>query len=192
MYKRQVLNTEQASLTTILKNNELTDLVKCLGCGMGKDFDLSRLRYDRVILLMDADVDGNHIATLLLTFFYRFLPGLVREGHVYIAQPPLYRIEVGKDTWWAADDAEKERILRKLPARSKPEISRFKGLGEMMPKTLYETTLDPKKRRLLRVSVPEHAQLLTDEIFAELMGKDAAARYQFIMSRVHEVETLDV
>lgn len=188
----KVLNTEQASLTTILKNNELTDLVKCLGCGMGKDFDLSRLRYDRVILLMDADVDGNHIATLLLTFFYRFLPGLVREGHVYIAQPPLYRIEVGKDTWWAADDAEKERILRKLPARSKPEISRFKGLGEMMPKTLYETTLDPKKRRLLRVSVPEHAQLLTDEIFAELMGKDAAARYQFIMSRVHEVDSLDV
>lgn len=188
----KVLNTEQATLANVLKNSELADLVKCLGCGMGKDFDISRLRYNRIILLMDADVDGNHIATLLLTFFYRFLQGLITAGHVYVAQPPLYRIESGKDTWWASDDAEKNKILKRLSSRAKPDISRFKGLGEMMPKTLYETTLDPKKRRLLRVTVPPGTEDMTDTVLSDLMGKDASTRYQFIMSRVRDVDSIDV
>lgn len=188
----KVLNTESASMSQVLRNQELGDIVKALGCGMGKDFNLSALRYDRVVLLMDADVDGHHIATLLLTFFYRHLPGLIQGGHVYIAQPPLYRIEVGKESHWAADDDEKERILSRLPARYKPEISRFKGLGEMMPKTLYATTLCPRRRRLLRVTIPDDAQLQTDQVISDLMGKDAAPRYSFIMERAAQVDGLDI
>ena len=188
----KVLNTENASLATVVKNNELGDIVKALGCGIGADFDLSRLRYDRIILLMDADVDGHHIATLLLTFFYRHLPQLIDAGHVYLAQPPLYRIDAGKDTWWAADDSEKDRILGKLPARYKPEISRFKGLGEMMPKTLFSTTLDPRRRRLLRVVVPATSRVMTDNVMSELMGRDPSARFRFIMDRAGDVEALDV
>ncbi len=188
----KVLNTENANLQTVIKNGELGDLIKALGCGIGKDFDVGKLRYERVILLMDADVDGHHIATLLLTFFYRHLPQLIDAGHVYLAQPPLYRIDAGKETWWAADDAEKERILSKLPARWKPEISRFKGLGEMMPKTLYQTTLDPRRRRLLKVEVPELARVKTDNVMSELMGKDPSARFRFIMDGAAEVEALDV
>ena len=188
----KVLNTESASLAQVLKNVELGDIVKALGCGMGKDFNVSALRYERIVLLMDADVDGHHIATLLLTFFYRHLPGLIQAGHVYLAQPPLYRIDVGKESHWAADDVEKDRILSKLPARYKPEISRFKGLGEMMPKTLYATTLCPRRRRLLRVTIPDDAQLTTDQVISDLMGKDPAPRYSFIMSRAAQVDALDI
>ena len=188
----KVLNTEQANLSQVLGNTELQDIVKAIGTGLGKDFDLGRLRYDRLILLMDADVDGNHIATLLLTFFYRYMPELIRCGHVYLAQPPLYRIDVGQQTHWAADDAEKDRLLRRLSARSKPEISRFKGLGEMMPKTLYETTLDPAKRRLLRVVIPDDAVLLTENVITELMGKDSGPRFRFITEKADSVESLDI
>ena len=188
----KVLNTESASLAQVLKNVELGDIVKALGCGMGKDFNISALRYERIVLLMDADVDGHHIATLLLTFFYRHLPGLIQGGHVFLAQPPLYRIDVGKESHWAADDIEKDRILSKLPARYKPEISRFKGLGEMMPKTLYATTLCPKRRRLLRVTIPDDAQLTTEQVISDLMGKDPAPRYSFIMSRAAQVDALDI
>ena len=188
----KVLNTESASLAQVLKNVELGDIVKALGCGMGKDFNISALRYERIVLLMDADVDGHHIATLLLTFFYRHLPGLIQGGHVFLAQPPLYRIDVGKESHWAADDIEKDRILSKLPARYKPEISRFKGLGEMMPKTLYATTLCPKRRRLLRVTIPDDAQLTTEQVISDLMGKDPAPRYCFIMSRAAQVDALDI
>jgi DNA gyrase/topoisomerase IV subunit B len=188
----KVLNAEQSTMSAVAKNGELSDIIKALGCGLGKDFDVSRLRYDKVILLMDADVDGHHIATLLLTFFYRYLPGLIQAGHVYLAQPPLYRIKAGSKDYWAADDREKERILSKLPARHKPEISRFKGLGEMMPKTLFETTLDPKRRRLQQVIVPADAQIATDTLINELMGKDPQSRYDHIMSGATDIEELDV
>jgi len=188
----KVLNAEQASLTKVRKNAELSDVVQALGCGMDKDFDASRLRYHKVILLMDADSDGHHIATLLLTFFYRYLPELIRGGYVFLAQPPLYRVSGGKKTWWAADDREKERILARLPARVKPEIMRFKGLGEMMPKTLFQTTLDPKKRRLLQVTIPEGQLSETEKVITNLLGRDPAARYHEIMARVDEVEELDV
>jgi DNA gyrase/topoisomerase IV subunit B len=156
---------------------------------MGKEYNRERLRYGRVILLMDADVDGHHIATLLLTFFYRYIPELIAGGHLYIAQPPLYRIDVGQTTHWAADDAEKAKILKKLPPRAQPEVTRFKGLGEMPPKVLFETTLDPRKRRLLRVVIPDGEHRETDQVFVDLMGADAAPRYQAIMElRPGEVE----
>jgi len=189
----KVLNTESASLAKVLENKELSDLVTALGCGLGKNFELSKLRYGKVIILADADSDGNHIATLLLTFIYRHLPQLIAEGKVFLAQPPLYRIDIGKETFWALDDAQKETILRqhgKNGSRATPEITRFKGLGEMMPKVLWETTLNPRSRRLLRVEVTD--QIVTDRVINELMGKDASARFRFIMERADEAEELDV
>ncbi|MFN7917745.1 MAG: DNA topoisomerase IV subunit B [Vicinamibacterales bacterium] len=189
----KVLNTESASLAKVLENKELSDLVTALGCGLGKNFELDKLRYGKIIILADADSDGNHIATLLLTFIYRHLPQLMSAGKVYLAQPPLYRIDIGKETHWALDDASKEHILKahaKGGNRATPEITRFKGLGEMMPKVLWETTLNPRTRRLLRVEVTD--QIMTDRVMNELMGKDASARFRFIMERAEEAEELDV
>jgi DNA gyrase subunit B len=193
----KVLNTESASLAKVLENKELSDLVTALGCGLGKNFELARLRYGKIIILADADSDGNHIATLLLTFIYRHLPQLLANGKVFLAQPPLYRIDIGKDTFWALDDAHKEAILKQHTAARKsgngrvtPEITRFKGLGEMMPKVLWETTLNPRTRRLLRVEVSD--QIVTDRVINELMGRDASARFRFIMERADEAEELDV
>jgi DNA gyrase subunit B/topoisomerase-4 subunit B len=168
--------------------------VTAIGCGLGKNFEIDKLRYGKIIILADADSDGNHIATLLLTFIYRHLPLLITNGHVFLAQPPLYRIDIGKDTHWALDDGHKEQILKQHAAgkngRGTPEITRFKGLGEMMPKVLWETTLNPRTRRLLRVEVSD--QLVTDRVINELMGKDASARFRFIMERADEAEELDV
>src|SRR4051812_11187603 len=188
----KVLNTESASLAKVLENKELADLVTALGCGFGKNFELPRLRYGKIIILADADSDGNHIATLLLTFIYRHLPQLIANGKVFIAQPPLYRIDIGKETHWALDDAQRDSILKANTknGRGNPEITRFKGLGEMMPKVLWETTLNPKTRRLLRVEVTD--QIVTDRVINELMGKDASARFRFIMDRADEAEELDV
>jgi DNA gyrase subunit B len=187
----KVLNTESASLAKVLENKELSDLVTALGCGLAKNFDLARLRYGRVIILADADSDGHHIATLLLTFIYRHMPGLITSGRVFLAQPPLYRIDIGKETHWALDDAHRARILKQHGnGRANPEITRFKGLGEMMPKILWETTLNPKTRRLLRVDVSD--QIVTDKVINELMGKDPSARFRFIMERAEDAEELDV
>jgi len=188
----KVLNTESASLAKVLENKELSDLVTAIGCGLGKNFELSRLRYGKIIILADADSDGNHIATLLLTFIYRHLPQLITSGKVFLAQPPLYRIDIGKETHWALDDAHKDAILKQhgKNGRGTPEITRFKGLGEMMPKVLWETTLNPRTRRLLRVEVTD--QIVTDRVINELMGKDASARFRFIMERADEAQELDV
>lgn len=190
----KVLNTESVSLAKVLENKELSDLVTALGCGLGKNFELSKLRYGKVIILADADSDGNHIATLLLTFIYRHLPQLMTAGRVFLAQPPLYRIDIGKDTFWALDDGHKDALLKQHAknghGRATPEITRFKGLGEMMPKVLWETTLNPRTRRLLRVEITD--QIVTDRIINELMGKDASARFRFIMERADEAEELDV
>ena len=191
----KVLNTESASLAKVLENKELSDLVTALGCGLGKNFEMAKLRYGKIIILADADSDGNHIATLLLTFIYRHLPQLMANGKVYLAQPPLYRIDIGKETFWALDDAQRDAILKqhaqgKMSGRGTPEITRFKGLGEMMPKVLWETTLNPRTRRLLRVEVTD--QITTDRVINELMGKDASARFRFIMERADEAEELDV
>jgi DNA gyrase subunit B len=187
----KVMNTEGMTLAKVLENKELADLITALGCGMGKSFDLSRLRYGRIIILADADSDGHHIATLLLTFMYRHLPQLVSSGKVFLAQPPLYRIDIGKETYWALDDAHRDRLLKQYTnGRGTPEITRFKGLGEMMPKVLWETTLNPRTRRLLRVEIAD--QIVTDRVINELMGKDASARFRFIMDRAEEAQELDL
>lgn len=186
----KVLNTESATLTRVLENKELQDLVTAIGCGIGKTLDVAKIRYDRIILLADADSDGHHITTLLLTFFYRHMTPLIADGRVYIAVPPLYRIDIGKETHWAADDNARAQILEAADKRAKPEITRFKGLGEMMPKTLWETTLNPATRRLLRVEVDD--QLETDRVVSDLMGRDASARFRFIMDRAEDAEELDV
>ena len=187
----KVLNTEQASLNKILTNKELNDMVSALGCGVGKAFDLTKLRYHKVCLLMDADSDGNHICTLLLTFFYRHLPELIKSGYVYIAKPPLYKIEVGKEVLWADDDAAKERLLARQNGHAgKAQVQRFKGLGEMNPKTLKETTLDPRTRTLLQVSIQDAER--TEKAIQTLMGKDVQPRFSFIMERAPRVEEVDV
>jgi DNA gyrase/topoisomerase IV subunit B len=188
----KVLNTEGLALNKALANAELADLVCAIGTGAGEKFNLAGLRYGKIILLMDADADGYHITTLLLAFFFRHIPEMIRKGHVYIAQPPLYRIDVGKETRWARDDAHKEEILAALRSNAKPEITRFKGLGEMPPATLAATTLDPRNRTLLRVQIDSNLE--ADKTFVELLGKDPASRYRFIMdsAALAVVEELDV
>jgi DNA gyrase/topoisomerase IV subunit B len=187
----KVLNTEQASTAKVLTNKELADIVSALGCGAGKDLDVQKLRYHKICLLMDADSDGNHICTLLLTFFYRHLPALVRQGYVYIAQPPLYRIDAGKQVLWARDDVERDRLLAERNGKAgRVQVTRFKGLGEMNPGTLKETTLDPARRALLRVAVRDSAA--TDQTIETLMGREVAPRFEFIMQRAPKVEELDV
>ena len=186
----KVLNAERANIQAIAGNKELQDIVSALGCGVGKDFDISKLRYGRIFLLMDADSDGYHISTLLLTFFYRVLPGLIRNGHVFIAMPPLFRIDAGKEIYFALDDEEKNKMLAALPKNVTPTVSRFKGLGEMDWEDLKTTTLDPKRRRALRVTI-EH-ELETDRILNELMGKDPAPRFRLIMDRAQAVQADDL
>ena len=189
----KVLNVESAPLAKVLENKELSDLVTALGCGLGKNFDMARLRYERVIILADADADGHHIATLLLTFLYRHLPKLIAAGKVFLAQPPLYRIDAGRQTRWALDDRQLNAALAAVAegnGRVRPEVTRFKGLGEMMPKVLWETTLNPRTRRLLRVAVAD--PLRTDRVIADLMGRDASARFRFIMDRAEDADGLDV
>ena len=182
----KVLNTEQASLQKVLENKELQDVVSALGCGVGADFKIERLRYHKIILLMDADSDGHHIATLLLTFFYRHLQPLIAGGFVYLAQPPLFRIDYGKETFWALDEEDRTRIVGGFPKNAHPDIMRFKGLGEMQPEELRRTTLDTATRRLLRVTVVDLVE--TDRVLAELMGKDVEARFKFIMERAAQAD----
>lgn len=186
----KVLNSEGLPSVKVLANQELANLASAIGTGLGDKFNLAHLRYGKIILLMDADYDGHHITTLLLTFFFRHMPELIRKGHVYLAQPPLYRILVGKETYWARDDAHKEEILRGLRSNARYEITRFKGLGEMTPKVLGETTLDPRNRTLLQVRID--SDLEADQVFVTLMGKDPSQRYEFIMNSAALAEELDV
>jgi DNA gyrase subunit B len=186
----KILNSEGLPTNKVLANQELSDLVAAIGTGIGDKFDINKLRYGKIILLMDADHDGNHITTLLLAFFFRHMPELIRRGHVYIAQPPLYRINAGKETYWARDDEHKEEILKKLPKNVKVEIQRFKGLGEMRPSVLGETTLDPKNRTLLQVQIDN--DLEADQVFVRLLGKDPSQRYEFIMNATALAEELDI
>jgi DNA gyrase subunit B len=188
----KILNSEGLALNKVLANAELNDLVSAVGTGAGEKFDINGLRYGKIILLMDADADGHHITTLMLAFFFRHMTELIRKGHVYLAQPPLYRIDVGKEKYWARDDAHREEILAGLRANAKPEVSRFKGLGEMDPKELAETTLDPRHRILLQVQIDSNLE--TDKMFVDLLGKDPSQRYRFIMDKAARAvaEELDV
>lgn len=186
----KILNTESLATNKILESQEIKDLIETIGTGVGTNFDLRRLRYDKIILLMDADSDGYHISTLLLTFFFRHMRDLITNKKVYLAQPPLYKIQVGTQVMYAKDDAHKEEILASLPANRKPEIGRFKGLGEMQADQLKETTLDPRGRTLLAVDVDSLVE--ADQTFAQLMGKDASERYKIIMSEANLVDDLDV
>jgi DNA gyrase subunit B/topoisomerase-4 subunit B len=161
-----------------------------LGCGIGPAVNINELRYDRIILLADADSDGHHITTLLLTFFYRHMPALIADGRLYIAVPPLFRIDIGKETHWAKDEQHREEILAKHKGRAIPEITRFKGLGEMPAKVLWNTTLNPETRKLLKVEVDD--QLETDRVISDLMGRDASARFRFIMERAEDASDIDV
>ncbi|BCI66992.1 DNA topoisomerase 4 subunit B [Acetobacter aceti] len=191
----KILNVASATSEKLRGNQELSDLVEALGCGTGDRFDLTRLRYGRVIIMTDADVDGAHIASLLMTFFYRELPELVRSGHLYLAQPPLYRLTHGAKTVYAMDDADKDRKIRTdFKANAKVEVSRFKGLGEMPPKDLKETTMDPKRRTLLRVVIHSDDRLETRERVESLMGRKPELRFAFIQEHAQSqsVEMLDI
>lgn len=179
----KVLNVEHSA--KYMDNEELTNIIKALGCGINKTFDITNLRYNKIILLMDADSDGHHIAILLLTFFFRCLPELIKKGNIYIGQPPLYRLDIGKETLWIKDDEELKKVLANNK-KGKPEIQRFKGLGEMMPDTLRDTTLDPSKRKLIQVTSDNFDDC--DLMISSLMGKDAKPRYSFIMEHASEAE----
>jgi DNA gyrase/topoisomerase IV subunit B len=186
----KILNGEDLPTVKVLQNQELADLTNAIGTGAGDKFRYEGLRYGKIILLMDADADGHHISTLMLDFFFRHMPELIKKGHVFLAQPPLYRINVGKETYWARDDEHKEEILAGLKANAKPQISRFKGLGEMDAKVLYQTTLDPRTRTLLKVEVDSNLE--AHDAFRELLGKEADSRYRFIMERADQTVTEDL
>ena len=187
----KILNTERARLDKILSNNEVKALISALGTSVGESFDLEGLRYGRVIIMTDADVDGSHIRTLLLTFFFRYMPDLIDEGHLYIAQPPLYRIGHGKKVLYAYTEDDRERILKELGrARNRANLQRYKGLGEMNPQQLWDTTMDPEKRTLLQVTIEDAAS--ADRTFDMLMGAAVPPRRRFIQTHAHEVRNLDI
>jgi topoisomerase-4 subunit B len=188
----KILNVASASADKLRQNQELKDLIEALGCGVGPSFNRANLRYERVIIMTDADVDGAHIASLLMTFFYRELPELIRHGHVYLAQPPLYRITQGAKSVYAMDDEERERIVKALKTSTKIEISRFKGLGEMPPAMLKDTTMDPAKRTLLRVTALPEDRAATSTMVESLMGKRPELRFQFIQNNANSVQELDI
>ncbi len=189
----KILNVASASADKLRQNQELRDLIEALGCGVGERFDRAKLRYGRVIIMTDADVDGAHIASLLMTFFYRELPELVRHGHVYLAQPPLYRLTQGAKSVYAMDDADRERKTKsEFKAGSKVEVSRFKGLGEMPPAQLRETTMDPAKRTLLKVVAAPEERAATADLVESLMGRRPELRFLFIQEHAKTVEDVDV
>ncbi len=188
----KILNVASASADKLRQNQELKDLIEALGCGVGTSFNRAGLRYERVIIMTDADVDGAHIASLLMTFFYRELPELIRHGHIYLAQPPLYRLTHGAKSVYAMDDAARERLLKSFKPGAKIEVSRFKGLGEMPPAMLKETTMDPAKRILLRIIASPESRALTSERVESLMGKRPELRFQFIQENARSVQELDI
>ena len=188
----KILNVEKARLDKILVNNEIKAMITAFGTGIHEDFDISKLRYHKIIIMTDADVDGAHIATLLLTFLYRFMPELIRQGYVYLAQPPLYKIEKNKKVWYAYSDEELNRILTEIGRDGNNKIQRYKGLGEMDASQLWETTMDPEKRILLRVNMDEDSQSELDLTFDTLMGDRVEPRREFIEANAKYVQNLDI
>ena len=188
----KILNVEKARMDKVYANAEIKAMITAFGTGIHDDFDISKLRYHKIIIMTDADVDGAHISTLLLTFIYRFMPELIKQGYVYLAQPPLYKIEKNKKVWYAYDDAELNRILEEIGRDNNNKIQRYKGLGEMDAEQLWETTMDPEKRILLRVTMDESATSEIDLTFTTLMGDKVEPRREFIEENARFVENLDI
>lgn len=188
----KILNVEKARLDKILVNNEIKAMITAFGTGISEDFDISKLRYHKIIIMTDADVDGAHISTLLLTFFYRFMPDLIKKGYVYLAQPPLYKIEKNKKVWYAYSDDELNNILTEIGRDNSNKIQRYKGLGEMDAEQLWETTMDPEKRILLKVTMDEEAESEIDLTFTTLMGDKVEPRREFIEENAKFVRNLDI
>lgn len=187
----KILNVEKSRLDKILVNNEIKAMITAFGTGIGEDFNIDKLRYNKIVIMTDADVDGAHIATLMLTFLYRFMPDLIREGHVYLAKPPLYKIEKNKTVRYAYDDIELKQILAEI-GRDNNKIQRYKGLGEMDAEQLWETTMDPEKRILLRVNVDRDAEAEINVVFNTLMGDKVEPRREFIEANAKFVKNLDI
>ena len=188
----KILNVEKSRLDKILVNNEIRAMITAFGTGIHEDFDITKLRYNKIIIMTDADVDGAHIATLLLTFLYRFMPELIKEGHVYLAQPPLYKVEKNKKVWYAYSDEELNTILTDIGRDGNNKIQRYKGLGEMDASQLWETTMDPEKRILLRVNMDDDAASELDMTFDTLMGDRVEPRREFIEANAKYVQNLDI
>lgn len=188
----KILNVEKARLDRILVNEEIKAMITAFGTGIDEDFDIDKLRYDKIVIMTDADVDGAHIATLMLTFLYRFMPELIRKGHVYLAQPPLYKVERNKKVWYAYDDNELNDILAEIGRDGNNKIQRYKGLGEMDADQLWDTTMDPEKRVLLRVNIDEESESEIDVVFNTLMGDKVEPRREFIERNAKYVRNLDI
>ncbi|MEW6410852.1 MAG: DNA topoisomerase (ATP-hydrolyzing) subunit B [Candidatus Zixiibacteriota bacterium] len=185
----KILNVEKARIDKILSNNEVRALITALGCGVGDDFDASRVRYHKIVIMTDADIDGAHIRTLILTFFFRYMRDLIDQGYIYIAQPPLYRLKHGKTEQYAYNDEEKDKLLKNMPS-SGVSIQRYKGLGEMNAEQLWKTTMDPETRTLLRITLDDAAE--ADHLFTILMGSETEPRSQFIQENARYVRNLDI
>ena len=188
----KILNVEKARLDRIYANAEIKAMITAFGTGIHEDFDISKLRYDKIIIMTDADVDGAHISTLLLTFLYRFMPDLIKEGHVYLAQPPLYKLEKNKKVWYAYSDEQLAAILEEVGRDQNNKIQRYKGLGEMDAEQLWETTMDPEKRVLRRVVMDNENSSELDVTFTTLMGDQVEPRREFIEENAQFVKNLDI
>ena len=188
----KILNVEKARLDRIYGNEEIKAMITAFGTGIHEDFDIAKLRYDKIIIMTDADVDGAHISTLMLTFLYRFMPDLIRDGHVYLAQPPLFKIEKNKKTWYAYSDEERDSILAEIGRDNTIKIQRYKGLGEMDAEQLWDTTMNPETRILLRVNMNEEQSSEIDMTFTTLMGDKVEPRREFIEQNAKFVKNLDI
>ena len=188
----KILNVEKAREDRIYENEEIKAMITAFGTGIHDEFDIEKLRYDKIIIMTDADVDGAHIDTLMLTFLYRFMPDLIKTGHVYLAMPPLYKLEKNKRVWYAYSDEELNQILQEVGRDSNNRIQRYKGLGEMDPEQLWETTMDPERRILKRVTMDEETESEVDLTFTTLMGDQVEPRREFIEKNAKFVQNLDI
>ena len=188
----KILNVEKARMDKIYGNAEIKAMITAFGTGIHDDFDITKLRYHKIIIMTDADVDGAHISTLLLTFIYRFMPELIKQGYVYLAQPPLYKVEKNKKVWYAYSDDELNALLADIGRDSSNKIQRYKGLGEMDAEQLWETTMDPERRILLRVTMDEETTSEVDLTFTTLMGDQVEPRREFIEANAKKVKNLDI
>ncbi|MBR4754441.1 MAG: DNA topoisomerase IV subunit B, partial [Lachnospiraceae bacterium] len=188
----KILNVEKARLDKIYANAEIKAMITAFGTGIHDDFDIEKLRYHKIILMTDADVDGAHISTLLLTFLYRFMPGLIKGGYVYLAKPPLYKIEKNKKVWYAYSDEELNKIISEIGRDTNNKIQRYKGLGEMDAEQLWETTMDPERRILMKVTMDEETSSELDLTFTTLMGDKVEPRREFIEANAKYVKNLDI